>query len=653
MPRPSTSARPRDAEPGRSSKTQERRAWAVPIALFLLVLAAYGPALGGDFINMDDTHGVSENEAVTQSSSPVHFWVDPPDNEYWWPVTYSILWGLWHGFGGDPAPFHWTNALLHALNAWLLYHVLGQYRAGRRWRFLSAALFAVHPAHTAAVAWIIQLKSVSSTALFLLGFAAYQRAEDPRAAPGARRWAYGSSLALFVLSALAKTSTVMWPAALAIHHGLMNRWDARRMVQRLWPHALAAAVLAWLTATMSARFVESGALKGVLWHPTILERCLTAALNFWFYVSRLLVPEGYAFLQPFRSAQATELRDYLPLLALGAAALAVVYAAWNRRAFRPAALGLAFYAVNLVPTLGFVITPFMRYSLVADHYQYLASLGAIAVMASAAEALASRIPWKHAGAAVLVVAAFAGVLLTRSRAQAFEDSETLWRAAIEDNPGSDLAHYNLGVHLGDDGRTDEAIVEYRRAIELNPKKVEALVNLGKIALDRGDLDEAERNYLGALSADPGWASAHFGLGVLRQTQSRLPEALEAYGRALSLKPKLTDALSNKCVVLLDLGRLDEAEQACSRALGIDPNHRAALQNKAALMLRMDRLTEALPLYERLAALHPEDTKVLLRIGYVAGRLGERDRARAALEEVLAREPDNADARILLVQLGPR
>jgi tetratricopeptide (TPR) repeat protein len=618
----------------------------------LLVLFAYGPALFGDFVNIDDTHYLSKNRAVTHTASPIHFWIHPPDNDFWWPVTYSSLWFLWHASGGSPVAFHFASALLHALNASLFYFVLGRYRSERGWRLLAAALFAVHPVHAPAIAWIFQHKTVLSTTLFLFAFLAYQRSDDSSLAYRVRGLHRAASIALFALAALAKTSTIMFPACLLLHHALTRTIDLQPALRRVVPHTIVALVLASVTALVNTNFLKSGRLTGVFWHPSALERLLVSAKNFWFYAGKLLVPRGYAFIYPWESADPHRLVAYVPLAGVLIAVGTVFVSVRKWCAYLPWAAGLSFYSLNLIPVLGFASTPYMRYSLVADHYQYLASLGLFPAVGAGLSRLAVQ-SWRTVHAIFLIAIIFGLALFTRTRARAFENSETLWRAAISENPTSDLAYYNLGVYLGEQKRTTEAVELYRKALTINPKKVEAHVNLGKVLLEGGDLRGAESEYLAALTTDPNWASAHYGLGVLRQNQSRLSEALESYDHALMVNPRLTDAWSNKCLILVETERFAEAEVACKRTLAIDPLHRAALTNLGALFLRTQRLSEALPVHQQLLNLEPTNPKLHLKVAKLAGYLGNVTLARKELREALELDPHNPEADRLLRQLGPQ
>src|SRR5207244_3494410 len=214
----------------------------------------------------------------------------------------------------------------------------------------------------------------------------------------------------------------------------------------------------------------------------------------------------------------SQLTAYLPLVAAlaGLLALWLIRAKWSRAVF----FALAYYVVSLFPVLGFFSVYFFRYSFVSDHFQYLASMGPLALagagivnfvgrfcetpfdLASDTDALQSGIR----GAAVSK-SAFLGicgvlllllVLLTWRQTAVYRNVITLYTATLTKNPGCWMAHYNLGIALNDRGKTDEAIAQYQQAIELRPRYAEAHYNLARLLAQKGQLDDAVTHYEKAL-----------------------------------------------------------------------------------------------------------------------------------------------------------
>src|SRR5207248_3325875 len=119
-------------------------------------------------------------------------------------------------------------------------------------------------------------------------------------------------------------------------------------------------------------------------------------------------------------------------------------------------VAVLFFGGTLLPALGFFNVFPMRYSFVADHFQYLASIGILTLIASAAWIALKRLrcaQWMApaAGMALLVL----GFLSVR-QCQVYFNLETLWRDTIAKNPDGEMAHTNLGLLLQAQGRLPEA-----------------------------------------------------------------------------------------------------------------------------------------------------------------------------------------------------
>ena len=126
--------------------------------------------------------------------------------------------------------------------------------------------------------------------------------------------------------------------------------------------------------------------------------------------------------------------------------------------------GLLFFIGTLFPVLGFLnVYPFV-FAFVADHYQYLASLGIITLTAAGAALLLGRWGLWHRPAGNLLCLALLAILGTASWRQSwmYTDLETLYRVTMDRDPECWVAAYNLGTFLSHAGRLTEAIAQFRR-----------------------------------------------------------------------------------------------------------------------------------------------------------------------------------------------
>jgi tetratricopeptide (TPR) repeat protein len=104
-----------------------------------------------------------------------------------------------------------------------------------------------------------------------------------------------------------------------------------------------------------------------------------------------------------------------------------------------------------------------------------------------------------------------GVAHERARQPAAAAAEL--RLALKYKPGMTKAHNSLGFLLMDMGDSTEAETEFRAALELDPKLVLALVGLGMVRANKGDAEGAEKLFRQAMENDPSYEQAHLNLGL--------------------------------------------------------------------------------------------------------------------------------------------
>jgi tetratricopeptide (TPR) repeat protein len=176
----------------------------------------------------------------------------------------------------------------------------------------------------------------------------------------------------------------------------------------------------------------------------------------------------------------------------------------------PAAAGMLF-VVTLIPALGFFDVYPMRYSYVADHFQYLAIIALIVPAA----VVANRLAGKFALILILPLA-----MLTWRQCGIYRDSLRLWSDTVSKNPSSWMAHANLGQAWQADGRDDRAEAEYRVAAADGPDEAEIWWKLGAFLADRKRYSEAEADFRRALQADANYAPAREDLAKVLAVEGR-------------------------------------------------------------------------------------------------------------------------------------
>ena len=167
-----------------------------------------------------------------------------------------------------------------------------------------------------------------------------------------------------------------------------------------------------LTAWIERRLIGA---EGADFELTFIQRCLLAERVIWFYLSKLAWPAELVFIYPRWTIDPMQLWLWI----FPTAMIAVTGAVWMiRKRWRTPLAGWLFFCGTLFPVLGFLnVYPFI-YSFVADHFQYLASLGIIVPVAGAATVVAGRLPGWARPVAALALTGLVGVLAILSWRQA-------------------------------------------------------------------------------------------------------------------------------------------------------------------------------------------------------------------------------------------
>ncbi len=615
--------------------------------IFCAVLLAYLPAVRGGFLWDDNAH---VTRADLQSVDGLRrIWFEVGATQQYYPLLHTAFWVEHRLWGDSEVGYHLMNLLLHAAAACLVVAIVRRLALPGAW--LAGFIFALHPVCVESVAWISEQKNTLST-VFCLGSAFLYLGFDR----DRRRSRYVGASVLFVLALLTKTVTATLPAALLVifwwQRGRLN-WS--RDLRPLVPWMALGVTGGLFTSWVERTFIGA---QGADFTLNLVERCLLAGRVTWFYLGKLAWPADLMFIYPRWSIDAAVWWQYL--FPLGALALVAGLFLLARRPENPLAraaaaglAGLLIFAVTLFPAMGFFrVYPF-RFSYVADHFQYLASLGLIVPLAAGLTLAARPLVNRRTNGTRLLVPLGAGMLvaalgvLTWRQSSVYRDAETLYLATLARNPGCWLAHNNLGNCWSQrPGRLDDAIAQYQEALRLKPDYVEAHNNLGSAWSQLpGRLNDAIAEYQTALRLKPDYAEAHNNLGnALAQLPGRLNDAIAEYYEALRLQPDFAVAHYDLGNVWFKLpGRLNDAIAEYQVALRLQPDIAAVHNNLGNALARLPgRLNDAIAEYEEALRLKPDYVEAHYNLGNALEQLpGRSSDAIAQYEETLRLKPDFA------------
>jgi len=514
------------------------------LALFGLGFLLYGFAIGHEFY-FDDLAYISQNPLLRRDDAFRIFWFSSEAFNYY-PLFWSLLRGQWLLWGENPIGYQLVTLLVHCLNGVLIWRIALKWRLPAAWWI--GALFVVHPINVQTVAWAAEQKNTWSFLFMALALLAYLKHLDRN------DWrSYAVAFGCFVASLACKTSAVSLPVFLALYHCFDRQKISRRLLGLL--PFFSAAIAAGLT-TMWFEKNRVGA-KSLISALNPWQRFETAGATFWIYLEKAILPIQLSPMYKGWVDTTAAAHSAIPISLL---LLVLVLCAFMwRRIGAPFALGLAFYAVMLLPLLGLFDTRYFIYSLVADHWQYHALPGLLVAIVFAfsilAPTYAPSVRYRHALASLILIGltALASLYLAH-----FESARSLWTYTVGQNPDAWIAWYNLGNSHADAREYTEAIADYRASLRAKTDSSATHFNLANVLAATNQFDEADTEYCEARNLSPDAPDNYVNRGVLLLRMGRQAEAIEDFLCALELDPQQSSAEINLITIYLRAGRANDA-----------------------------------------------------------------------------------------------
>jgi superkiller protein 3 len=221
-----------------------------------------------------------------------------------------------------------------------------------------------------------------------------------------------------------------------------------------------------------------------------------------------------------------------------------------------------------------------------------------------------------------------------------------YRKAIEVIPSYPDVQLRLGRALRRRGHREQAIEHIERALELNGQYVYAWVELGRTRLEAGENEAAKEAFRAGQRAREHKAWNDLSEAEQAIDSGAVDDAKDIYLHVFQQDLSSFQDLFRKALKALRAERWEEAADTLEEASNLCPRF-ADVQNYLGVALaEQRRFGEALLALRRSVSINPDYLVAWLNLAYVAHACERPEEAQAALERVLADEPDNAPARHL-------
>jgi len=366
--------------------------WIYPALLVVGVLAVYFPVLGHDFQYQWDDQWIVMNHYTESGLNWHNLWETLTEfhQGQYAPLNETLYIIIYTAFGYEPFWFHLASLLLHAANACLVFVCISRLlEINRRFEikrrhtvaFFTALLFAVHPFNVEPVAWISASKILVYSFYYLLATCAFLSFLKQ----GKLKY-YFLTLFLFVCSFLGKEQAVTFPLWMLLIYWLAGyNFKEKKIWFAVSPFLVLAFVFGIITFLSQATGKSLFEAEYPVW-----QRLVYACYTFTEYALKSVLPFKLSYLYPFTSHPGEPLPQWLLIYPLLLAVLLVAF--WKQIVSHKIWLFcLLFFGIHIAVALH--IISLSRFTVVADRYAYMATVGVCLMVAYYGDYFARK--WKR------------------------------------------------------------------------------------------------------------------------------------------------------------------------------------------------------------------------------------------------------------------
>jgi len=653
--------------------------------LFLFVgLLIYANSFHAGF-QLDDYKIIVENPVIPHAKDPIFVWKFDPSRflpHYSFALNYA-----WGNF--DVFSYHVVNVVFHILNSLLVFLFLrnlfskffSDSRLTQRTKeiiaFFSAFIFLVHPLQTSAVTYIVQRSTLMVTFFYLLGLIFYLFFRSN----SLKRW-YAVSLVCVFLGAISKPNIITFPIILFALEAYFLRPSQKEVKKRCL--AILPFFLPGLLTWMLLLVWKNGQFN--LFQMMEVTRQSRLISRYIYFSTEMNVIIKYLSLVFFPLSQnldydfplSSGILTFPAIFSFFAVAGLIYFTFRIYSKNKIASFGLLWFFITLAPESSF----YPLSDVIFEHRLYLPLVGMSIFLVSFLVPFFKNQKFLIGGISIFVI--FFSVLTIRRNAiwanQQELISDTISKSPDKARPLNNLAdfylrqgdvdlaekilrktvrlesetsryHYNLGVVLQKQGRSDEAKAEYYKAVMLDELYTEPVYyyNLGQIYQEKGDVEKAEMLYQGALSIEPRYADVYANLGNLYASQKKFQQAIKTYSQALKYNPYHVNARNGLATVYCIQKEYDQSIREFRHVLKIDPEFNVARNNLGKVYVWKKDFEKAEEIFKDALKRYPEDVEALCNLANVyigTKRFGQAQECILKAVDILKQQGKEDEAEML-------
>jgi Tfp pilus assembly protein PilF len=601
------SAKPGDKPKKYAIQRLDSQDWKHIIGVLALTFIAFIPALTNDFVNWDDDYNLANNTntALLNWDNLVNIFKDPVIGNYNpLPIlTFAIERSI---FGLDPTIYHVNNVLLHLVCVFFIYRIFRSLNLTILAAAAGALFFGIHPMRVESVAWVTERKDVLFGAFFLSALWLYIHYVK---SGYAKKYFY-AALGLFFFSLLAKIQAVSLPLTMLLVDYYFRRPLHFKLVLEKW----AFFTLSLFIGLVGIYFLQDqGSINDVTTY-SLFQRLMIGGYSLGVYLAKFIFPYEMSPLYPYPAILPWEV--YLGPIAL-LAILGFSYVAYKKD-WRPYLFGVLFFLFNIMFVLQVVGA---GQGFLADRFTYIPYAGLMFMMIYAGQSLMKD----NQRSGKLAIYGISGLLvlffiMTWQQNKVWTDSDTLWTHVLKHEDKTSLPYRNRANYRRDQGRTEEALVDYNSAITLKPDA--ALYNSrAKLYFNLKKYDLSLQDYNRAIAMDSTEGEFFINRGAVFALSNDLPRALEDFNKGLVLTPDHANGYKNRSLIYQSFGQWANAESDITAYLKMHPEDADLWYERGRIRNILNNPKEGLPDLDRAIQLNNkqglyyyEKIKCLLLLG---------------------------------------